>query len=101
MKRIAAIILCIAMVLSFTGCGIIQDIKDQAKESEKAAALAEGNYHVLIPENERISYENGTFQDFDTYCVFTLDDLVTAYSLSDEGIYKTTIMRNSLPAQGW
>lgn len=101
MKRITAIILCIAMVLSFTGCGIIQDIKDQAKESEKAAALAEGNYHVLIPENERISYENGTFQDFDTYCVFTLDDLVTAYSLSDEGIYKTTIMRNSLPAQGW
>ena len=69
MKRILAAALCLMLLL--TGCG------GSTRQKEIAEGLAAGNYHVLVPENEAASHEDGTFEDYDTYCVFQLPEGMT------------------------
>ena len=38
---------------------------------------------MLVPENEAASHADGTFEDYDTYCVFRLPDEKTVFIDSD------------------
>lgn len=68
MKKIQCIALLLALLV-LSGCG-----EANARKREIAKGLADGNYHVLVPENEAASHADGTFEDYDTYCVFRLPD---------------------------
>jgi len=77
MKKIQCIVLLLA-VLMLSGCG-----EANARKKEIAKGLADGNYHVLVPENEAASHADGVFEDYDTYCVFRLPDEKTVFIDSD------------------
>ena len=75
-------ILCLLMaIVLLCGCG------GNKMEKKLADGVAQGDYHVLIPEGENVGHADGTFQDFDGYCVYTSPEYIMCGNFS-EAIYE-------------